>query len=191
MYTIKEKAVSINVDTYVENYHNPEKFVQFCKECNRYNACWSCPPFDFDVKSYLLKYNSAWIIGTQIFPEEPEEKIQNKENAILYGERILIEIRKKLDPLLLSFENKYPGSRAFFAGTCHYCPLDKCTRKEQQPCIHPKKIRPSLEAFGFDIEHTASDLLGIDLLWGRNGKLPQYYTLVSAVFTQNKIEKLL
>ncbi|MFR2062233.1 MAG: DUF2284 domain-containing protein [Alistipes sp.] len=33
-----------------------------------------------------------------------------------------------------------------------------------RPCLHPDKVRPSLEAFGFDIARTLSELFGIELL---------------------------
>ena len=190
MYTIKEKSVCINTDLYIERYHNPQKFIQFCKECKMYNSCWSCPPFDFETKAYLLKYTSIWFIGTQIFPSQFERSFATKEELILYEQDLLAKVRGQLDPLLLTLENKYPESRACFAGTCHFCTPSKCKRNKNLPCIYPQKIRPSLEALGFDIEHTTSDLLGIELLWSKNNILPEYYTLVSAFLTNNKIKKL-
>ena len=156
-----------------------------------YNSCWSCPPFDFETKAYLLKYTSIWIIGTQIFPSQFERSFATKEELILYEQNLLTKVRDQLDPLLLTLENKYPESRACFAGTCHFCTPSKCKRNKNLPCIYPQKIRPSLEALGFDIEHTTSDLLGIELLWSKNNILPEYYTLVSAFLTNNKIKKLI
>lgn len=50
------------------------------------------------------------------------------------------------------------------------------------PCLHPDKVRPSLEAFGFDIGRTLSELFGIRLLWGKDGILPEYLMLVSGLF---------
>ncbi len=50
------------------------------------------------------------------------------------------------------------------------------------PCRHPEKVRPSLEAFGFDIAKTLSELFNIELLWGKDGKLPEYLVLVSGFF---------
>ena len=91
MYTIKEKSVCINTDLYIERYHNPQKFIQFCKECKMYNSCWSCPPFDFETKAYLLKYTSIWIIGTQIFPSQFERSFATKEELILYEQDLKSE----------------------------------------------------------------------------------------------------
>ena len=109
---------------------------------------------------------------------------------------------------------------AFFAGTCMLCGdpcypddalseqevlsgsgetcwRDGCTRRRGLPCRHPGKVRPSLEAFGFDLVNTARELFGIELQWG-GGKaggdgyvtgghdsnivsVPEYYVLVGAV----------
>ena len=45
-----------------------------------------------------------------------------------------------------------------------------------------ERVRPSLEACGFDLERTASELFGIEMLWGRDGRLPEYLTLVCGLF---------
>ena len=57
-----------------------------------------------------------------------------------------------------------------------------CTRNCGTPCRHPEKVRPSLEAFGFDIAKTLAELFNIELLWGKDGKLPEYLVLVSGFF---------
>ena len=55
-------------------------------------------------------------------------------------------------------------------------------RPEAKPCRHPELVRPSLEACGFDIAHTPSELFGIELKWGTDGSLPEYLTLVCGFF---------
>ena len=67
-------------------------------------------------------------------------------------------------------------------GECFACPGEPCTRPEGLPCRHPERVRPSLEACGFDLERTASELFGIEMRWGRNGLLPEYLTLVCGLF---------
>ena len=54
-------------------------------------------------------------------------------------------------------------------------------RREGRPCRHPESIRPSLEAMGFDIARTAADIFNTPLQWSRNGQLPKYLTLISAL----------
>ena len=55
-------------------------------------------------------------------------------------------------------------------------------RPEAKPCRHPELVRPSLEACGFDIARTTSELFGIELKWGSDGLMPEYLTLVCGFF---------
>lgn len=133
--------------------------------------------------------------------------------------RLLDRVRVVMDKRLLEKEAELHGM-AFFAGTCMLCGdpcypddalsgqevlsgsgetcwRDGCTRRRGLPCRHPGKVRPSLEAFGFDLVNTARELFGIELQWG-GGKaggdgyvtgghdsnivsVPEYYVLVGAV----------
>ena len=79
-------------------------------------------------------------------------------------------------------ERKYGGRSFAYIGKCLHCPNNECTRNCGTPCRHPEKVRPSLEAFGFDIAKTLSELFNIELLWGKDGKLPEYLVLVSGFF---------
>lgn len=99
------------------------------------------------------------------------------------------EVRLTLDKELLQLEKEYPNSRAFFAGTCHICPAEKCTRVTGDTCIAPDRVRPALEAFGFDITKTAAQLLHIEMKWSREGILPEYFTMVSGFFTNHIIDE--
>lgn len=108
----------------------------------------------------------------------------DKSQELIRPERIRIE--KELLKLELRF-----GGRAFaYVGKCLYCPDSECARKCNRPCLHPDKVRPSLEAFGFDIAHTLSELFGIELLWGKNDILPEYLVLVSGLF-HNSTENII
>ena len=83
---------------------------------------------------------------------------------------------------LLEMERLYGGRSFAYVGTCLYCPDGSCTRPAGKPCRHPDKVRPSLEACGFDIARTTSELFGIDLKWGSEGRIPEYLTLVCGFF---------
>ena len=60
--------------------------------------------------------------------------------------------------------------------------LEPCARIDGKPCRHPDKVRPSLEAFGFDISKTAKDLLGLEIKWSKGDLIPEYLTLVGGIF---------
>jgi Predicted metal-binding protein len=215
-YKLEHTSTAITIADYVVRYRDTDKFIKFCKECDRYNACWACPPYDFDIESCITPYTNAFIIGTKI---TPNENLQNRcdSNEKPYGEQtnkeqsdngqssseqfnkkqfdnkkskeiaqqLITDVRKLLDEALLLLEQRYPNSRALFAGTCHLCTIGMCARIKGEPCIHPDKIRPSLEAFGFDIGKTASELLGVELKWSTYGELPEYFVLVSGFFTNH------
>lgn len=91
---------------------------------------------------------------------------------------------------LLELEHRYGGRAFAYVGKCLYCPDSECARKCNRPCLHPDKVRPSLEAFGFDIARTLSELFGIELLWGKNDILPEYLVLVSGLF-HNSTENII
>lgn len=183
MYKIRHTTAKIEVKNYISNYRDTVRFIEYCKKCNRYNTCWSCPPFDFDEDKYISDLDTAYIIGTQILIEKhiiTENKGLNRCETVLY--EIIDKVRLELDKTLLDIETKYPASRVFFAGTCRNCMLECCTRAKGNPCINPHTVRPSLEALGFDISKTSSELLNIEMKWSVDGDLPEYLTLVSGFF---------
>ena len=96
--------------------------------------------------------------------------------------RLIRPERQWLERRLLEMERRYGGRSFAYVGTCLYCPEGTCTRPAAKPCRHPELVRPSLEACGFDIAHTTSELFGIELKWGTDGSLPEYLTLVCGFF---------
>ena len=143
----------------------------FCRRCNRYDRCWACPPYDFDISARIGKYKYICITGTQIVPDPSSVPTipAGTEKEVVIG--LLTEVRLQLDSWLRWLETEYPGSLACYAGTCHLCPDDTCTRITGQPCRHPHLIRHSLESFGFDLGRTAEELLHIPLVWSDGGEI--------------------
>lgn len=185
MNNVFHTIAKIEVSNYLRDYRDADRFIEYCKKCNEYNRCWSCPPFDFDQESYLSHFDKAYIIGTKIVIEKEiieKNRGWDKCTATSYG--IIDKVRLDLDRKLLEMEGKYPESRVFFAGSCRICVAEGCMRSKGKQCIHPNKIRPSLEAFGFDMDRTSSELLNIEMKWSLNGTLPDYFTLVSGLFVK-------
>lgn len=184
MYKVSHSIATIKLSDYIKNYRDVGQFIVYCKKCNRYNTCWSCPPFEFNEDEYISSYKTVYVIGTKIILDKGLIKNNTgREACTKISYNIIAEVRPELDESLLKLEEQYPESRAFFAGTCHICQPENCTRIKGEPCIAPEKIRPSLEAFGFDIGKTSLDLLNIEMKWSVNGNLPEYFTLVSGLFT--------
>ncbi len=191
MYEVKHFIAKIDTANYIANYRDADKFMAYCRECNRYGTCWACPPFDFDAQGYVSSYGTAYVIGSKIVPHADVIKANtDPESSKETSYRMIEAVRLTLDRNLLAWEKHYPGSKAFFAGTCHICHLENCTRLKRQPCIAPDRIRPSLEALGFDLGKTALELLGIEMKWSSDGLLPKYFTLVSGFFVKQDIPGL-
>lgn len=171
-YTLQEQWRTIPMKEYAETFRDFGRVRGYCHGCGRYGKCWACPPYDFAEDEYLGQFTTISLLATKITPSEGVAL--TPETA----ERIISKERQRLDRMLLGMEG---NARAFFAGTCILCPPEKCTRREGLPCRHPESIRPSLEALGFDIARTASELFGIPLQWGSPGTFPAYLTLISAI----------
>ena len=171
-YTLREQWRIMPMKEYAETFRDFGRVRGYCHGCGRYGKCWACPPYDFAEDEYLGQFTTISLLATKITPSEGVAL--TPETA----ERILNRERQRLDRMLLGMEG---NARAFFAGTCILCPPEKCTRREGLPCRHPESIRPSLEALGFDIARTASELFGTPLQWGSPGTFPAYLTLISAI----------
>lgn len=174
-YSVETFSCDIPVDEYITHFRDEEKFLEMCKMCPNYGNSWSCPPFDFDTEEVFRSYRYAHLIATKIIPFSKNIPI-NDTQKLIHPERVKIEKR------ILEMERKSGGRGFSYIGKCLYCEEGICTRKCGKPCLHPEKVRPSLEAFGFDIELTLKKLFGMEILWSKNGMVPEYLILVSALF---------
>lgn len=164
---------TIDVPAYVEGYVNIEEFLECCKVCGNYDRKWCCPSFDFDpAEDYWKKFSHFRVIGKKMCLSEEE-----KEN----WETLMAEVKAQLTEELFAEEAKHPGSRSLSAGSCHICGEDNCSRVLGEPCRFPDKMRYSIEALGGNVGLTASKLLGIELQWIEEGKVPDYFVLVGGL----------
>lgn len=178
-YTAEYFTATLPAADYIARFRDAERIAGYCRDCRNYGGSWACPPFDFEAEERLSEYETALIVAAKIVPSEPAVPLSE-------ATRLLRPERQRVERLLLEMEKTYGGRSFAYAGTCLYCPEGTCTRLEKLPCRHPELVRPSLEAFGFDVGKTTSELLGIELKWGANGCLPEYLTLVSGFFHNAK-----
>lgn len=157
---------TIDVPTYVEGYVNVEEFLECCKVCGNYDRKWSCPSYDFDpVEDYWKQFEHLYVVGKKMILTEEE-----KDN----WENLMTEVKAQLTAELFEEEEKHPGS-------CHICGEDNCSKPLGQPCRFPDKMRYSVESLGGNVGLTASKLLGIQLQWIEEGKVPDYFVLVGGL----------
>lgn len=169
---IKTFEKTIAVKEYVDGYVNVEEFLECCKVCDNYDQVWSCPSYDFDPVDYWKQYEYLHVVGKKMILEE-EEKDQ--------WEHLMMQVKADLTEELFAEEERRPGSISLSAGNCKICGEGNCTRPTGQPCRYPEKMRYSVESLGGNVGLTASKLLGINLQWIEQGKIPDYFVLVGGL----------
>ncbi len=159
----------ISIDEVVEKYVDVEKFITRCRECDSYGRKWSCPPYDFDQMEYWRKFSRLRLMVKKFRPEDEDM------DTVFAAYK---DTKEELTEDLYDLEKKIPGSRCLFAGSCCVCGEDNCTKVNGEPCRFPDKCRYSVESIGGDVAGLAKDLFGLDLLWMKDGKMPEYFLLM-------------
>lgn len=180
MGTIRTVSAEISVEEYLKSYVDIPKFLGLCAMCGNYEKRWACPPYDFDVEGYWRQHSRLLLRGLQLFPTAEERARTYTQEEL----RVLLRatLQKEKAALLSRLEEEsrsYPGSVVLSAGTCEVCPV--CTRTEQKPCRFPGRAHYSIESLGGDVGKTAHELLGFDLLWAKDGVIPEYWSLVGGI----------
>lgn len=171
---VEKFSIEKDAASYIRNFRDEARFIEACRKCPNYGASWGCPPFDFDVCEFLSKYTKVRIFAYKITPPESGMPLAATQ-TLIKPERMEMEAE------LLALEKELGGRAFSYIGKCLHCD-GPCRRIAGKPCLHPDKVRPSLESFGFDIGMTLSELFGLELKWGTDGKMPEYLLLVGAVF---------
>lgn len=185
MLSIIHKEAEISAVEYVRGYRDAERFVAMCAQCDNYGKQWGCPPFDFDVDAMLEGYSRVRVFATQAYFDKPLlERVMTADERKIETKRALDYMWKDLLPRLYALEQEHEGSR-IFTGRCRLCGAAACARVDGKACRHYERLRYSLEAVGFDVVKTARELLGIELLWSTDNHLPEYVTLITAIFLKD------
>lgn len=174
-YDAEQVVAVVDRDRYVSDFRDVATFEECCRACPNYGNRWGCPPFDHDTLQDLLPYGKVMIVGVKITPHDtrmPMEQVFDLMRPEL----------ERLNKRLLELECETGSFALGFVGKCERCGNAPCARKQGKPCRHPDLVRPSLEAYGFNVSETASKLLGIDMVWSRDKNIPRYLTLVCGLF---------
>lgn len=175
---------SLKTADYISSYRDAERFAQLCRQCPRYGTTWHCPPYDFDTLDTVSKFSIVHLFATKVDFALSERGLCGNTQKI-YGD-IMQLVWEQTHPFLIGLEKKFPDSMAFDMA-CRLCGNEPCTRKSGKPCRHPDQARHSIESFGFDIGLTAKQVFGTELLWSKDGSLPQYLMFITALFTNHDI----
>lgn len=188
-YKTEHISTELDVSKYVKEYVNVEEFLEYCKQCGSYGQKWACPPFDFDPLEYWHPFQRLFLLGKKIVFDRQEQERLSQEEAKAQMYDILSSEKKKLSNELYEMEKEFAGSISLSAGGCSLCGdrlMDNhdCTRSvcpdssAKESCRRYPQLRYSIEALGGDVGRTCSKLLGVELEWLEEDKLPSYFMLV-------------
>mgnify|MGYP004704748605 CR=1 FL=1 len=147
------------MDTLYQHY-KPVEVEGYCSACPNYGRVWSCPPFDFDVMTYLAPYAHVLIIGVKTTDFEATRR---RFGDILKG----ISENKEIEVLI--------------AGNCYHCEV--CTKTIGEPCILNEGTKYSLEALGFHVGDICEHILDAPLDWSCSDGT---YMTVGAILSNSK-----
>ena len=186
------KVAYISTKEYIDGYRDIKRFLSYCKKCRSYEKTWACPPFCFDVDNYVSRFQHTFIIGTKIDFSEDIRRLSNsvemRDELSSDAMHVAVDCLRTLHDRLLQL---FPNTISFLVGPCRLCKQEPCARLQGLPCRHPSEVRHSIESVGFDVGKTTSDLLGIELKWSTDHNLPEYITIVTALFTSDDSEQFL
>lgn len=181
MYKIENYESQISVQEYIERFVDVETFLEACKKCPNYNQVWSCPGYDFDVLEYWKRYENLKVYAHKIiFEPEYAEKVYEPEEVNEIIQKVVMTEKQNLSDRMMEEEKKYPGSISLSAGSCSRC-KGGCTRPQGKPCRFPDEIRYSIESLGGNVGMTIEKLMGLELEWMEEGKLPSHFILVNGL----------
>lgn len=66
----------------------------------------------------------------------------------------------------------------------HLRPVRDVRKVQGHPCGRPELLRYSIEALGGDVEGCLQHYFHLPMLWGRDGKAPDYFALVGGLLTK-------
>lgn len=168
-YELERFEQEIDIGTYVKEYVDVDYFLNLCRECPSYGRVWSCPPYDFNPVSLLKSYDMFHIQGYVIkYSGERTEKEMIE---------VLREVKQKLSKELRLQEDD--SSMALEAGSCNEC--ERCSRSDGKKCIHPEKMRYSVESLGGNVTKILEELCGKRIQWIDGNSLPNHFILIGGI----------
>ena len=155
------------------------RFVGFVEPSNRRSFAFSGPikGGSPERSSICENQQGRWRGGSTSDSQRPmpEQPLDVAVAALKQEKRLYRE-------LLQRWERETPESQMLLAGTCDQC--ETCEKVQGHPCGRPELLRYSIEALGGDVEGCLQHYFHLPMLWGRDGKAPDYFVLVGGLLTK-------
>lgn len=188
--------------------HQPLQVLDFCKNCSNYNINYSCPNFSFDTSNWLSRYSHVVLILTATPTESliaQKEKMRAKDfmsdtlkkynsdsaELDLYARVSMYAFDKMkhlLNSRLLALEKTANNVVSVPPGSCSYCEI--CAKVSGEPCLHPDKLRYSLEALGFLVSQLLDVFFDYRINW-QNRDFGEDFVTISALFSDKPIDEII
>lgn len=164
-------------------YENKREIEKLCEACPTYGGKWSCPPHSPAFSKYdLVKYPYAALV---LFSCDLDQFSYTKTEYIRIKAANTI-MKSRMDRLMRSLEQRTDGIM-ISNGTCRLC--NPCSKKKGEACKRPEKMRFSMEALGLDVGRITADILGHELLWYKDKKIPRYLSAVACLLMKERMEE--
>lgn len=173
-YTATDFTAEADAADYVARFRDADRFQELCARCPAFGRTWACPPLPDTQEALPGRFTRVLLRAVRITPA-------GIRLPAAMAEDLIRPERDRLERELLERERTDGGKALIGIGRCTLCP-DGCTRPLGIACRHPERVRPSLEAFGFDVARTVEEFFGLKLQWGADGFLPESVVIVGAVF---------
>jgi len=114
--------------------------------CKGYGKKYTCPPdtpTPEQTQAVIDCYQRAILFHVE---STPGSKNSGSSNVIKFF-NMLVDLEGEI------FKDGYYKALLFLAGACHLC--KECAKGKDEPCLHPDRRRPSMEAMGIDVYQTA------------------------------------
>ncbi len=127
-------------------------FRSLCEQnvCGSYGKNWMCPPDAGDIDELMaaLKSYEYILVYQTVSTLEDSYDFEGMADAAEKHHKLMYEIREDIE--------KTDLKRKLFlgAGGCRLCKV--CAKRTNEPCRHPDKATPSLEAYGVNVSKLAA-----------------------------------
>ena len=95
-------------------------------------------------------------------------------------------MKSRMDKFMRGLEQT-SGGVMISNGNCRLC--NPCSKKKDQECKRPEKMRFSMEALGLNVGRITADFFGHPLLWYQDKTVPAYLSAAACLLTKDRIEE--
>jgi|LGOV01.1.fsa_nt_gb predicted metal-binding protein len=206
--------MKIAIDFKVKCFTKQELFITYkpaetykgCRRCSNYSRNYSCPDLPYTTEEYLKDYNYVIFAIAEIHTESIQDYMQDWDVSD-FPSRVLTNHFKRLSDKevpLSSAVSMYLYNQikdimterlllieadidvlGLPPGSCTRC--KDCLKELGKPCVHPDKIRHSIEALGFLVSDIYRLFFNKKLGWSK-GKLSDIIHSCNVIFSKEKLD---